>query len=119
MAVAVKHASVVGAVAVFDYHMAIGVAMGFVAGWAARAARAIEKRQPREDILRDLTVSLLIFGGSVITVLYVVDKLHLEPLEAALLSFAVSWAGIAGLSMVADSVLGWVRALLDKLGRRE
>lgn len=109
-AAAVKYApAVVAPVAIYDWHMAAGIALGFISGWMARTAAKINNREAMSEIQRDLMVSVLIAGGSLIVVLYIVRLLGLDELGAAGVAFLLSWGGIKLLDTIGEDVKAWFR----------
>lgn len=103
----------------FDLHMGLGVAFGFLAGWAARTARAVNGNASWASIKKDLLVSSLIAGGAVIIVLYAVRLLHLDPLGGAAISFALAWGGITAIGSIGDGIVDWLRGRLGDKGKDE
>lgn len=102
----------VAALAVVDWQLAGGIAFGFAAGWAARAAVKVNKRESSAIIWRDLMVSVLISGGCVLLVLLAVEWFRLGKLGAAVLSFIFAMGGVKLLELVHRELVELLRRKL-------
>jgi len=99
----------VAALAAVDWRLAGGIAFGFAAGWAARAAVQVSKRESSALIWRDLLVSLLISGGCLLLVLLAVDWFGLDELGAAVLSFVFAMGGVKLLEVIHREAVEFLR----------
>ena len=95
--------------AMIDWTLAAGIAFGFAAGWAARAAVHVSKRESSATIWRDLLVSVLISGGCVLIVLLAVRFANLDALGAAGLAFVLGMGGVKLLSSIHREATEWLR----------
>ena len=91
---------VIAALAMIDIPLAAAIAFGFGAGWAARAAVQVNARESSAAIWRDLVVSMLISGGSLLLVLFAVQIFNLTPLGAAVVAFLMAMGGVKLLSTI-------------------
>lgn len=85
------------------YGMALG--LGLLGGWLARAGLAVEGRMPWVDIKRQLLVSILISGGSIITTLVLAKLADADELGVAAIGFFVAFAGTDAIKLAKDYVL--------------
>lgn len=100
---------VIAALAMIDIPLAGAIAFGFAAGWAARAAVQVNARESGAAIWRDLMVSFLISGGSLLIVLFAVQMLGLTPLGAAVVAFLMAMGGVKLLSTIHREAVEWMR----------
>ena len=100
---------VLAPLALIDWALAAGIAFGFAAGWAARAAVKVSNRESSATIRRDLLVSVLISGGCVLIVLLAVRYANLDPLGAAGLAFILGMGGVKLLSSIHTEAVDWLR----------
>lgn len=96
-------------IAAVDWVLAGAIGFGFAAGWAARAAVQVSKRESTALIWRDLLVSFLISGGCLLIVLLGVQYANLDALGAAVLSFIMAMGGVKLLSAVHSEATEWLR----------
>lgn len=88
-----------------------GIAFGMVTGWLAIAGVMYEQRKPLNEIWRALCVSLLIGGGGALFAAYAVQRLHLDPLGAAMIAFGIAFGGVKTIKLIgrgAMAVVEWV-----------
>lgn len=95
--------------AVVDWQLAGGIAFGFAAGWAARAAVKVNKRESSAIIWRDLMVSVMISGGCLLLVLLAVEWFDLSELGAAVLSFILAMGGVKLLELIHREAVEFLR----------
>lgn len=99
----------VTALAMVDWQLAGGIGFGFAAGWAARAAVKVNKRESSAIIWRDFLVSVMISGGCVLVVLLAVEWFRLTELGAAVLSFILAMGGVKLLEVIHREAVEFLR----------
>lgn len=97
------------ALALIDWRLAGAIAFGFGAGWAARAGVQVNARASSATIWRDLMVSVMVSGGSLLLVLFAVEIFELKPLGAAVLSFMMAMGGVKLLSTIHREAVDYLR----------
>lgn len=100
---------VVAALALVDWQLAGGIGFGFAAGWAARAAVKVNKRESSSLIWRDFVVSVMISGGCLLLVLLAVEWFDLSELGAAVLSFILAMGGVKLLEVIHREAVEFLR----------
>lgn len=99
----------IAALALIDWRLAGAIAFGFAAGWATRAAVQMNARESSATIWRDLMVSIMVSGGSLLLVLFAVDIFELKPLGAAVASFFMAMGGVKLLSTIHREAVEYLR----------
>lgn len=92
-----------------------GIAFGMVSGWLAIIGVMVERQRPAREIMRALAVSLLIGGGGALFAAFAVNRMHADPLTAALLAFGIAFGGVRTIKLLAGSATGIVNWVLGSL----
>ena len=93
---------------VMDPKLAMVILIGIPLGIMFRAARLIGDRKSKDEISRDVIVSLLISGANFVLAAMVATRLGLSYLEALLASVIVAATGV-------KAILGFTRWLWSRL----
>lgn len=106
--------SLTGAAGAFDWRWAMAMGLGLLGGWLARVGLSIESGKTLQEIWRDLLVSLLIAGGSILATLTFARMMAADELGVGAIGFAVALSGSKAITMLRDKVLA---PLFDAAGR--
>lgn len=88
----------------------IAMALGMLGGWLARTAFSVEAKKPWEEIRRDLLVSLLISGASIIATLFFARLFAADELGVAAIGFAVAMGGTGSVRALHDYIFAPILA---------
>lgn len=93
--------------ALWDTSYALAMGLGMAGGYSARIGISVEAKVGWPEIGRDLIVSILISGGSIITVLVLSALSSANQLGVAAISFAVTLAGTRSIVRFGRWLLGF------------
>lgn len=95
-----------------DAKFGMAMALGMLGGWLARTGQSVQARKTWADIRRDLGVSLLISGGSLLATLYFARLLAADELGVATIGFAICWGGTDSLRLLRRFILAPILAAI-------
>lgn len=107
-------ALIVPALTAYDWQWGLALCFGIVSGWFCRAAIPYMDRKPWTEIRREIVVSVMISGGTVVSTLYIARHLEADALGVGALAWAISFGGLKSLSLAYEYVLRPIKHAIGK-----
>lgn len=94
----------------------IAMGLGMLGGWLARAALHVEAEKEWKEIRKDMLVSLMVSGGSVLATLFFAKLAEADELGVAAIGFAMAASGTKVVSILRDYIVAPITAAIQKSG---